>query len=198
MLSLEDFATIFLIASVAGALVISSPALAFVFPSQSSERFSELYILGSNHTAGDYPFNVKSGINYLVYLGIGNQMGSSSYYALYVKLRNQTEPLPNSTVGTPSSLPVLYEYRVLLVDGGVWEAPLNFSFRGVSFYGNSCVVETLSLNGLDLHVGKSVCWDQADKGYFLESFFELWIYNSTINAFSFHNRFVGFWLNVTA
>jgi uncharacterized membrane protein len=197
MLTIEDFGTIFLLTSVLGALAISSPALAFVFPSQAGERFSELYILGPNRMAEDYPFNVKAGENYKVYLGIGNHMGSSAYYTLYVKLRNQTEPLPNSTDGTPSPLPPVYEYRVLLSDGEVWEVPLNFSFRGLSFHGNSCVVETLSLNGLDLHVGKMVSWDSENKGYYLQLFFELWIYDSNAGGFSFDNRFVGIWLNAT-
>jgi uncharacterized membrane protein len=198
MLTLENFGTIFLLTSVLGALAISSPALAFVFPSQAGERFSELYILGPNHKAEDYPFNVKAGKNYKINLGIGNHMGSSIYYLLYVKIRNQTEPLPNSTDGSSSSLSAIYEYHTLLVEGGVWEMPLSFSFRGVSFHGNSCIVETLSLNGLDLHVDKSVFWDQENKGYFLEFFFELWIYNPESSVFSFHNRFVGLWLNMTA
>lgn len=187
-----------MLTSLLGALAISSPALAFVLPSQASEKFSELYILGPNHKAEDYPFNVKAGGNYKDYLDIGNHMGSSSYYLLYVKIRNQTEPLPNSTDGSPSSLPAIYEYYTLLVEGGVWEMPLNFSFRDVSFHGNSCIVETLSLNGLDVYVNKSVIWDQENKGYFLELFFELWIYNPESSVFSFHNRFVGIWLNMTA
>jgi hypothetical protein len=58
-------------------------------------------------------------------------------------------------------------------------------------------VETLSLNGLDLHVGKMVSWDSENKGYYLQLFFELWIYDSNAGGFSFDNRFVGIWLNAT-
>jgi hypothetical protein len=94
-------------------------------------------------------------------------------------------------------VPPVYEYHVLLSDGEVWEVPLNFSFRGVSFHGNSCVVETLSLNSLDLHVGKMVSWDSENRGYYLQLFFELWIYDSESSGFSFNNRFVGIWLNMT-
>jgi hypothetical protein len=32
----------------------------------------------------------------------------------------------------------------------------------------------------------------------LELLFELWIYNPESAVFSFHNRFVGLWLNMTA
>jgi len=198
MLILEDFKKIFIIISILGVLAISSPAIAFFLPSQTGEKFSELYVLGSNNMAEDYPFNVKAGENYKIYLGIGNHMGSSAYYLLYVKIRNQTEPLPNSTEGTPSSLHEIYEYRTLLTEGGVWETSLNFSFRGISFHGNSCFIEILSLNGLDLQVNKIVIWDSENKGYFLQLFFELWINNpEEANSFSFHNRFVGIWLNMT-
>lgn len=198
MLKLEDFETIFLLTSFAGALIISSPALAFVFPSQTSEKFTELYVLGSNRMAEDYPFNVKAGEGYKIYLGIGNHMGSSVHYALYVKLRNQTEPLPNSTTGAPNPLPPLYEYRVFLGHGEVWETPLDFSFEGFSFYGNSSILETLTVNGLNLHVDKTTSWDSENKGYYFELFFELWIHDPESNGFSSHNRFVGIWLSITA
>ena len=198
MLSLEDWGTIFLLTSIAGALVIGSPALALVLPSQAGEKFSELYILGPNRLAEDLPFNVKAGENYKVYLGIGNHMGSSAYYALYVKLRSQTEPLPNSTDGTPSPLSALYEYRILLRDGEVWEAPFNFSLSNFFFSGNSCSIYYFSINGETLNISKTALWDSGNKGYFFELFFELWIYDPQSEVFSFHNRFTGIWLNMTA
>jgi len=188
---------IFVIMGLAGALVIASPTFAYLFPSRTGEKFSELYILDSNHMAEDYPFTVEANKTYEVFLGIGNHMGSSAYYVLYVKLRNQSESLPNSTLGTPSPMPALYEYRVFLQDGGVWEKQLNFSFRSFSFYGNSCMVEDLTINDVNLHVGKLVSWDSENKGYYLELFFELWIYDAESENFSFHNRFVGIWLNMT-
>lgn len=198
MLKLEDLGTIFLLTSIMGALVIASPALVFVIPPVASEGFSELYILGPNRMAKDYPVNVKANESYKVYLGISNHMGSSAYYAVYVKLRNQTELLPNSLVGTPSPLPTLNEYRVLLKDGEVWETPLNFSFGNFLFNGETCTVETLTMNGLDLPVTKKVSWDSENQGYYLQLFFELWIYDSETNSFSYHERFVGIWLNMIA
>jgi hypothetical protein len=197
MLSLEDWGTIFLLASIAGALVIGSPALALVLPSQAGEKFSPLYILGPNRMAKDYPFNVKAGENYNVYLGIGNHMGSSAYYALYVKIRSQTEPLPNSTDGTPSPLSALYEYRILLRDGEVWEAPFNFSLSNFFFSGNSCSIYYFSINGETLNVSKIALWDSGNKGFFFEVFFELWVYNKTVNDFRYHERFVSLRLNAT-
>jgi len=197
MLKLEDYQTLFLIASLAGSLVISWPAVGFVLPVRGGERFSELYVLGPGRMAEDYPFNVLEDEEYRVYLGVGNHMGGSAYYLLYVKLRGQTEPLPNSTDGTASPLPALFEYRAVLGEGEVWEEPLDFSFKGLLFSGDGCSVETLSLNGLDVDVGKMVSWDEENRGFYLELFVELWIYDAEVEGFSFHDRFVGIWLNMT-
>lgn len=198
MLKLEDCGTIFLFVSFAGALLISWPALAFVFPARAGERFSALYVLGPNRMAEDYPFNVQADEFYRVFLGVENHMGSSAYYVVYVKLRGSDEPLPNSTAGTPSPLPALYEYRVVLADERAWETTVDFSLRGMSFYGNSCTVETLTIDGSDADVGKVVSWDSENEGFYLELFFELWVYEYESDRFSFHDRFVGIWLNMTA
>ncbi len=197
MLTLEDFGTIFLLVSFLGSLAFSYPAWVYALPLRSGERFSELYILGSGHMAEDYPFNVKAGETYRIYLGIGNHMGSSAYYCLQVKLRNQTEPLPNSTMSQPSPLPSLYEYRIFLSDGGVWETMFSFSFNDLSFLGNTCSVESLRVDSLDFSISKTASWNLENKGYYLELFFELWIYDPESNGFSYHNRFVGLWLNMT-
>ena len=198
MLKLEDYGTIFLLLSFLGALVISWPALAFVFPARAGERFSALYVLGPNRMAEDYPFDVKENEEYGIYLGIENHMGSSAYYLLYVKLRSPDESLPNSTAGVPSPLPALYEYRVILADEQAWETAVDFYLRGMSFYGNSCSVEALTIDGSDANVGKVTSWDAENRGFYLELFFELWIFENELDGFSFHDRFVGIWLNMTA
>jgi len=198
MLKLEDYKTIFIIASLAGTLIIASPTLASILPARGTERFSELYVLGPSRMAEGYAFNVKAEETYRVFLGVGNHMGSSAYYAVHVKLRDRGEPLPNATTITPSSLPTLYEYRVFVGDGQTLETPLNFSFRGLLFQGNSCRVETIATDAQEVNVGKLVLWDSENKGYFLELFFELWIFSPESGSFSYHNRFVGFWLNMTS
>jgi len=197
MLTLEDFGTIFLLASFIGGLAVTYPALAFVLPPRTGERFSELYVLGPSRMAEGYPFNVRAGEAYSVYLGVGNHMGSSAYYALYVKLRDQTEPLPNSTSGLPSPLPPVYEYRFLVRDGGVWERLLEFSFGEITFAADSCFLSGITLNGVEFAVSKEAHWDLENKGFFFELFFELWIYDLEAQSFSFHDRFVGIWLNMT-
>jgi uncharacterized membrane protein len=196
-MTLDEYRTLFFAATMVLILVVASPTLGFFVSFSSGERFSELWVLGPGHMAEDYPFNVGANETYKVFIGVGNFMASSCYYAVYVKFRNQTEPLPNSTAGTPSSLPVLYEYRVFVQDGEIWEMPLTFSFRQVSFFENQSFVEDLTINDVTFSVDKLAFWDFNNTGFYYQLFLELWIYNMESNAFQFHNRAVWLWLNMT-
>jgi hypothetical protein len=60
------------------------------------------------------------------------------------------------------------------------------------------VVGGLTVNGATISVDKSAEWNSTSNEYPYELFMELWIYNVTIDAFQYHNRFVGIWLNMTA
>jgi len=198
MLKLEDYRTVFASVGLIGVLLFASPTLGLVLHLPGGEKFSELWVLGPGHMAEDYPFNVTAGVNYLVYVGVGNHMGSSTYYVVYVKFRNETEPLPNVTTGAPSVLAPLYEYRVFLEDNSSSEVSLTFSFSNVSFSDGQSTVESLTINGVRFVVDKSVSWDAVNSGYFYQLFMELWIYDPASDGFSFHNRFVSRWLNMTA
>ena len=197
-LKLEDYKTVFTVVGLIGTLIVASPTLGLVLHLPGGEEFSALWVLGPGQMAEDYPFNVTAGVNYLVHVGVGNHMGSSAYYVVYVKFRNETEPLPNSTAGTPSVLAPLYEHRVFLEDNGSGEFPLTFSFSNVSFSENQSTVGIATINGVQSIVDESVSWDKVYSGYYYELFMELWIYNSTSNGFSYHNRFVSLRLNMTA
>jgi len=196
--NLEEYRTVFAVGSLILILVGSAPTLSLFVPfSGEGERFSELWILGPGHMAEDYPFNVEANETYRVFVGVGNHMGCSAYYVVYVKFRSQSEPLPNATAGTPSPLPPLCEYRVFLEEGESWEAPLTFSFSGVSFFENQSLVESCIMNDAAFRVDKLALWDGENDGYYYQVFIELWIYDAESYAFQFHNRFVGIWLNMT-
>jgi uncharacterized membrane protein len=167
----------------------------FIRIPDGSERFSELWLLGPSHKAENYPFNIK--INeissaYAVYVGVGNHLGHPAYYRVDVKLRNQTQPLPNSSNHVPSPLNPTYEFQFFLAEGKTWEAPLSFSFQGKPMF-----ISDLLINGVTFHVNQSSTWDQERNGYHYQLFLELWLYNKTSQRFQFHNRFVGIWLNMT-
>jgi hypothetical protein len=196
MLKIEDYKAVFATLCLIGVLLFASPTLGFVLRLPSGEKFSELWVLGPGHMAEDYPFNVEADVNYLVYVGVGNHMGSSAYYVVYVKFRNQTESLPNATAGTPSPLLPLFEFRLFVEDGKSWEAPLRFSFSDVSFSENRSFVGSLMMNGVTFNVDKVASWDVENNGYYYQLFMELWIYNIEFQTFEFHNRFVDLWLNM--
>jgi len=197
-MTFEDYRALFLVTSLIGVLLVASPALSLVVSFSSGvEKFSELWLLGPTHMAGDYPFNVRVGEQYSFYLGLGNHMGGSVYYAVYVKFRNQTQPLPNATLSEPSSLPSLFEFRAFVSDSGTWEERVVFSVLEASRVENSSFVNHLLIDNRTVTVGSSVIWDVEKTGFFYQLFFELWIYDVTLHGFGFHNRFVGIWLNMT-
>ena len=197
-MDLEDYRTLFAVTSLALILVAAFPALSLVVPFPGGgERFSELWVLGPNRMAEDYPFDVGVNEAYRVFVGVGNHMGCSSYYVVYVKFRNRAQPLPDAGNSTPSPLPPLYEFRAFVADGATWEAPLTFSFLEVSRLEGSCFVGRMSINDVILSVDCPSRWDSENSGFYYELFFELWLYDVTSRGFRFHDRFVGIWLNVT-
>jgi hypothetical protein len=197
MLRLEDFRVVFVAVGLVGVLLFASPSLGLVLHFPAGERFSELWILGPGHMAEDYPYSVKAGVDYLVYVGVGNHMGSSVYYGVCVKFRSQSEPLPNATAGSASPLVPLYEYRVFVEDGRSWEAPLTFSFAYVSQNATYCLVRGISVNGVAFEIDKATSWDAENEGFFYGLFVELWIYNVASDSLQYHDRYVSRWLSMT-
>jgi len=194
-LKLDEFRILFVVAGLILILVAASPALSLVSLPRSGERFSELWLLGPEHKAENYPFNVRNMTQYLIYVGVGNQLGELTCYAVYVKFRNQTQQLPNSTTSEPSPLPPLYEFRFFLSDGKLWEAPLTFAIEYVLLQQNFSIVQSVSINGMVFPVNCASTWDSDRNGFYYQVFFELWLYDD--KDFQCHNRFVGLWLNMT-
>ena len=197
-MNFQNYRTFFIVGSLVSVLLAASPALSLLvsFP-RSGERFSELWLLGPNHMAEDYPFNVQAGEENSLFMGVNNHLGRSAYYLVSAKFRNQTQPLPNASSSEPSSLPSVYEFQFFVADGDVWEAPVTFEIPNASVQGNTMVVESVSVNDKASQVGCSSIWDSEYSGFYFQLFFELWLYSSTGSSFQFHDRFVGIWLNMT-
>lgn len=193
-LRLQDYRNLLLVVCLIALLLAALPAVSVLvnFP-KTSERFSELWLLGPGHMAENYPFNITAGQPYTVYLGMGNHMGSSSYYAVDIKFRNQTQPLPNATESSPSPLPVLYEIRAFVQNDQTWEKLITFSIS----YENSSFVDRLVINDRSVWTNSSAVWDPERVGFYYQLLFELWIYDPVSNNIGFHNRFVTMWLNMT-
>ena len=97
-MKLDDYKLFLVAIALVGSLFIASPVIASAIQPPGGEQFSELYLLGPNQMAQNYPFNIAVGENYSIYVNVGNHLGSSAYYAIYVKLSNQTDQLPNPTL----------------------------------------------------------------------------------------------------
>jgi uncharacterized membrane protein len=196
-MKLEGYKLVFVTVGLIGVLLIASPALVDLIHAPAGEQFSELYLLGPENTAANYPFNVAVGENYSVYVGVGNHLGSSAYYVLYVKFGNRTDLLPNDTLGTPSSLQPLYEYRFSIQNNMYWESLLTFSVSSVSFSGNNSQINTLQMNGVAFNVYKPAMWDSNRTTFTYQLLFELWLYNSKSDAILYDDRYVNLQLNLT-
>ncbi len=197
-MNLEGYRTVFATGSLVLILIAAAPTLGLIVPFPGgSERFSELWLLGPTHMAEDYPFNVAIGESKQIFVGVGNHMGRSAYYVVYVKVRNQTQAAPNSTISAPSPLAPLYEFRTVVADGETWEVPVAFSFLEASRFEDYFAVKKISINDAVFVVDYSSMWDSENMGFFYQLFFELWMYDDAGSSFRYHNRFVGLWLNMT-
>jgi hypothetical protein len=186
------------------ALLVASPVLSKLLVYPRTEFFSEMWILGSNHTAEGYPYNISKGANYDVFLGIGNQLGYCAYYVVEVKFRNETQSAPASfgpvDGRNPSSLPSLFNISAFVADGQNWELPVSFSFDyGVSLDKASVVFHNLTLNNQVLSLeGYITSWNATRSAFYGNLVFELWIYDAQATALSYHGRYVDLKLNMTA
>jgi uncharacterized membrane protein len=194
---LKEYKLIFIAVGLIGVLLIATPALSVVVHLPSGERFSELYVLSSEHMAENYPHNVAGGENYTVIVGVGNHVASSAYYVVYVKFRNETDLLPNSTAGIPSPVQLLYEYRFLIQDGEVWESPLTFSVSDASVTANESLIKMLTINGVAFNVDKPTTWNPNNNVFYYSLLLELWMYDTQSNSVQYNNRFVNVHLNLT-
>jgi len=197
-MNLEDYRTIFVTSSLILIMIATVPALSLIVSFPGGEKsFSELWILGPTNMAENYPLNVRANESFNVFVGMSNHMRVSSYYLIYAKFRNQTEPLPNVTASKPSPLTPFYEFRAFVSDGETWEAPFTFIISKVSNNNNSMFIDCLSVNDMVFVVNSSARWDSKLKGFYFQLVFELWLYNVSLQRFQFHDRYVGIWLNVT-
>lgn len=198
-MSLQEYRVVFVVVTGVLALIVASPALSRLLVLPRTEFFTELWILGPNHRAEDYPFNVSRNRDYSVFLGIGNRLGYCAYYLVEVKFRNLTQSAADSFNRTPSSLPALFNITAFVADEGVWELPLTFSFD----YNYNETVSRVEFNGLTLNgvaldmSDYTAAWNPDKMGFFGDLFFELWLYNDTVGGFEYHERFVSLRLNMT-
>ena len=191
-MNLGQFRVILLVSTVAAAMFVASPAIQYYMVFPQTTFFSELGLLGPQHTASNYPSVIGLGKNYTVFLDVGNQLGHSAYYMVQVKLLNQTQ----FNAGT--RVPSVDNVTFFVADKQTWELPIVFSFDYVYTENVSQVnVRQITFNGAAFDAGAcSLSRDSQRRGYFGYLVFELWIYNGTLGTFENHNRSVDLVLNL--
>jgi hypothetical protein len=199
-MSLHEYRVTFVVVTGVMALIVASPALSRLLVYPRTEFFTELWILGPNYRAENYPFNITRNHSYSVFLGVGNRLGYCGYYLVEVKFRNLTQPAADSFNRTPSSLPSLFNITAFVADESVWEQQLTFFFDYNYYNETVSPVEfsSLTLNDVALDMSDyTAAWNTEKNGFFGDLFFELWLYNDTVSRFEYHERFVSLRLNMT-
>jgi len=191
-INLSEFKIIFVAIGLVGVLLIASPAIASFVQLPGGERFSELYILGPQHTASGYPSALKVGEpTPTLFVGVTNDMGSSQLYSLSFKLANRTDPLPDQTIGSPSPIQQLFNYRMALVDNATKEYPVRLEITNASHSTNQATLNSLEVNGMSFNINKpSLISNDTSRAFYYRFIVELWIYNSETQLFEYNNRFV--------
>jgi uncharacterized membrane protein len=196
--NLTQYKALFIIVTAILALLIASPALQRVLVYPRTDYFTEISLLGPGHMAQDYPYNITKNQNYLVFLDVANQLGSCAYYQVQVKFRNETQSAPSSLNRTFSSLPSLYSMNLFVADKEKIELRVSLGFD-YSFHNLQANFDSLKINGEVLNLqGYSTNWNPQKNVFYGNLFFELWIYNSTVDNFQYNERFVDLKLNMTS
>lgn len=195
-MKVEQYAVPFFIVVAVVALLVATPALSRLLIWPRTEFFTEMWLLGPGHMA-EYQFNMSSGQTHSVYLGVANHLGYCAYYLVHLKFRNATELGPTNV--TASSLPSLYNVSAFVADEGVWELPVTFGFNySVNESVQRVEFHNMTFNDVVLDLaGHTAAWNAGNSVFYGNLFFELWIYNTTINSFQFHQRSVWLPLNMT-
>jgi uncharacterized membrane protein len=199
-LRLQRYKVLFFVTVAIVALLVAMPALERVLVYPQTDFYTALWLLGPGHIGEDYPFNLTSGKDYSVFLGIENHLGECGYYVIEVKFRNETLSAPNTFNRTPSRLSSLYNMTIFVPDTQTWEQHLTFRLD-YGYGANLSTVEfrNINLNGVTLNLeGLASDWNATTSKFYGNLIFELWLYNSSTNLFEYNNRFVDLKFNMTS
>jgi len=202
-LNLKEYKVLLLVFTSVSALFAASPALQRLLVYPQTDFFTEMWLLDPNHMTENFPFNITRNGKYSIFLGIGNHLGSCSYYSIQVKFRNQSQSAADSFNRKGSSLPPLHSISAFVADKEELEILISFSFNYVQDSHNETLSQVrflyMTFNDSVLNLNDyAAVWDAEKSGFFGNLFFELWIYNGTVGVFQYHERFTGLWLNMTS
>lgn len=199
-MGLSQYKTLILVVTAALALLIASPAIQQLLVYPQTDNLTEFWMFGPKHDAS-YPANITADQTYRLYLDVTNHLGSTSYYNVEMKFRNQTQPGPDSFNHTSSSLPALSSIAIVAANNETAEAPLDISFQYHVVNGTTSTLhmDNVTVNGFAIDASATtIAWDAIRGGFYGNLVFELYIYNGTTNAFQYHQRYLGLWFRMNA
>src|SRR5208282_5989018 len=169
-------------------LILFETAAYITMNPRPQARFFEFYVLSANGSAGDYYPNNSPFIqtDQLVawYLAVTNRMGSMQFIDIRVRLANQTLTTPNDTTLSPSSAPVVAEFKQFIRNNQTWEIPFAWQVLNLTTaQGHSRILQlqignvTYSLQDAPTCSSPSACS--------FRFIFELWTWNLASSEFQF-------------
>jgi hypothetical protein len=207
----QNKALVFFAAAVIVLLAVS-PLLGRVTVAPCTDYFTELYIYGGYHNA-TYPFAIGQDSQVQLYIEVANHQGESAQYMLQTKFRSHDQSGPGSFDKTSSSQPALESTTFSVLDGEVYELPMQVSFdyrvnklsdqidielESATQSSEQLDMRTVTVNGNTHSLqGTTIAYDSAKFGFFGNIFFELYIYNTTVNSWQYDGRYVSLWLKMT-
>jgi hypothetical protein len=183
----QQYSAFLLVITAILALFVASPVLENLEVAPQTEYFTEFSVLGSYHNA-TYPFNIRLGEKYALYLNVANHIGTCSYYNIDMKFGNQTQAHPDSFAKTASDQPALGRLSIFVADKESLELPVEVSFDYQLDENSKLYMKQVYLNGIPLTVDTIIEWDSQREGFFGNLFFELWIFDDELEKFNYHQR----------
>ena len=197
--NLQGYKALLLVVTAIMAIFVASPALQRLLVLPQTEFFTEMWLLGPEHNAENYPYNITLNENYKVFLGVSNHLGHCAYYVVQVKFRTENQSAPDTFARTPSNLSSLCSVNFIVADKEAWELPVTFSFDYSYDENNSQVIfNRMIFNSAALNLNRySAPWDDQNRRFFGNLIFELWIYNDAVGGFTYHERYNSLNFNMT-
>jgi uncharacterized membrane protein len=111
----------YVIAAVIALIIASVMLVAYVFVLRTTpEGYMTVYVLDSQHMAGNYPERIGVNSTFSVYVDVENHKGTTQNCTIYVKTTQNTNP-SFPLYGVNATL----TFNSLVADGATWENPVN-------------------------------------------------------------------------
>ena len=183
MVSKSTNKTLVLVGGLVLLLIVAIAVISNFWP-QSEERFIELGLLGNDKKAESYFVNdnpaLKVGTQVNWYLYLHNQMASSKFIQVKVKLLNSTMQPTNDITHQPSSVASVVEIPELLTFNSTQLIPLTWSIDSAIPQDSSIVIKSIMINGQSFNVEVPAVSNSS-----FNIVFELWVYDQSSQTYQF-------------